>query len=288
MIVDVHHPFRVVSDASDTAIGAVLLQEDDTWEWYPVGYTSRRFRREESNYTIMERERLAAIYALRIWRLYLFNHFELVTDNQGARVVCLNSKKNLTKREARWIKFLVDYNVEIVRRPGKDNMADPFSRITDEGNDQVTSHSESHFCSATDCNDYEDNVVSDVGETEVSVCAEPKFKGLLAEFEWNSKDKKMERTIDRLKRNPKLEDPNSWNSLEERLYLQTDVRQRMCIPAGPLCQELLKLCHDIPSSGHPGRDRTYSSLARSFFWPRMSQYVKRHSDLWPYLSQYIP
>ena len=227
MIADVHRPFRVVSDASDTAIGAVLLQQDDAGEWHPVAYTSRRFRPEESNYTIMERETLAAIHALRVWRLYLFNHFELATDNQG--VVYLNSKKNLTKREARSIEFLADYDVEIVHRPGKENMADPLSRITDEGNDQVNRCSESHSCLATDSNNDEDayDVLSDVGGTEVSICAEPKFKGLLAEG--YSKDKKMKRTIDRLKRNPKLEDPYFWNSLEERLYLRTDGRQRSCV-----------------------------------------------------------
>ena len=44
-----------------------------------------------------------------------------------------DSKKNLTKREARWIEFLVDYDVEIVHRPGKENMADPLSRILTKG-----------------------------------------------------------------------------------------------------------------------------------------------------------
>ena len=71
MIADVHRPFRVVSDASDTAIGAVLLQEDAAGEWHPVAYTSRRSRPEESNYTKMERETFAAIHPLRVWRLYL-------------------------------------------------------------------------------------------------------------------------------------------------------------------------------------------------------------------------
>ena len=134
----------------------------------------------------MERETFAAIHALRVWRLYLFNHFELVTDNQD--VMYLNSKKNLMKREARWIEFFADYDVEIVHRPEKENMAHPLSRITDERNDQVTSHSGSHSCSATDGNDYEDDVRSDAGVTEVSVCAESKFKGHLAEG--YSKDKK--------------------------------------------------------------------------------------------------
>ena len=137
----------------------------------------------------------------------------------------------------------------------------------------MTGHSESHSCPATDAKNYEDDVLSDEGVTEVSVCAEPKFKGLLAEG--YSKDKKVKRTIAWLKRNPKLEDLNFWNSLEERLNLRTDGRQSLCSSAGPLRLELVKLCHDIPSSGHPGRDRTYSRPARSFFWPRMSQYVKR-------------
>ena len=48
-IADVNRPFRVVSDASDTAIGGVLLQQDDVGEWHPVAYTSRRLRPEESN-----------------------------------------------------------------------------------------------------------------------------------------------------------------------------------------------------------------------------------------------
>ena len=57
-----------------------------------------------------------------------------------------------------WIEFLADYDVEIVHRPGKENMADPLSRITDEGNDQVNRCSESHSCLATDSNNDEDDV----------------------------------------------------------------------------------------------------------------------------------
>ena len=85
----------------------------------------------------------------------------------------------------------------------------------------------------------------------------------------------MRHIIQRIKRNPKLQDPYFWNAQEEKLYFLSDGVRRLCIPAGLLRLELLKLCHDVPSSGHPGRDRTYSRLARSYYWPRMSQYVKR-------------
>ena len=70
----------------------------------------------------------AAMHALRVWRLY--NHFQLVTDNQG--VAYLQTKKNLSKREARWAELLAEFDVEIVHRPGRENLADPLSRITRE------------------------------------------------------------------------------------------------------------------------------------------------------------
>ena len=87
----------------------------------------------------------------------------------------LNSKKNLAKRdlEARLIEFLADYDVEIVHHPGKENMGDPFLRITDEGNNQMTSHSESHSCLVTDGYDDEDDVLIDMGVTDASVYPDP-------------------------------------------------------------------------------------------------------------------
>ena len=66
MIADVHRPFRVVSDASDTAIGAFYYKKM-TLRSGPCCVHFRGFRPEESNCTIMERETLAAIHALRVW-----------------------------------------------------------------------------------------------------------------------------------------------------------------------------------------------------------------------------
>ena len=115
----------------------------------------------------------------------------------------------------------------------------------------------------------------DLRTAEVSVSVEPRFQEQLTTG--FSRDKKMRHIIQRIKRNPKLQDPYFWNAQEKKLYFLSDGVRRLCIPAGPprLRLELLKLCYDVPSSGHPGRDRTYSRLARSYYWPRMSQYVKR-------------
>ena len=46
----------------------------------PVAYTSRRLRPEERNYHANEREALAVVHALRVWKTYLFKHLQLQTD----------------------------------------------------------------------------------------------------------------------------------------------------------------------------------------------------------------
>ena len=102
-LADVSKPFRVVTDASDIAIAGVLLQRDNQSEWHPVAYTSRRLRPEEKNYHANERETLAVVHALRVWKTYLFSSFELVTDNQA--VAYLQSRKSLSKRELRWLEL---------------------------------------------------------------------------------------------------------------------------------------------------------------------------------------
>ena len=76
-------PFRVVTDASDCAVGGVLLQEEEAGQWHPVAYTSRRLSAAERNYHAMERETLAVVHALRVWKLYLYNSFEVLTHNMG-------------------------------------------------------------------------------------------------------------------------------------------------------------------------------------------------------------
>ena len=56
-----NRPFEVVSDASDTAIGAVLLQDK-----HPIVFESRKLSKAELNCTITEKELLGVMHALRV------------------------------------------------------------------------------------------------------------------------------------------------------------------------------------------------------------------------------
>ena len=122
-------PFIVVTDASDFAVAGVLLQQESHDCWHPVAYTSRKLTSAERNYMASERETLAVIRALQSWRIYLFQHFDLVTDNMG--VIHLWTKPTLTKREARWVEFLGDFDFTVRHTPGAQNVADSSSRHPD-------------------------------------------------------------------------------------------------------------------------------------------------------------
>ena len=59
----------MTTNASDFSMGAVVSQ---VWEYgeHPIAYESRKMNAAEMNYPIHERELLAVIYALRVWRHY--------------------------------------------------------------------------------------------------------------------------------------------------------------------------------------------------------------------------
>ena len=55
-------PFKVIADASQTAVGAVLMQDH-----HPVCYASRKFIPAELNYSVTDQEALASIHAIQLW-----------------------------------------------------------------------------------------------------------------------------------------------------------------------------------------------------------------------------
>jgi transposase InsO family protein len=120
-------PFHIVSDASDYAIGAALLQMRDNTE-HPVRYWSRTLTPAERNYSTTEKEALAVISALKIFRVYILGrHVRLYTDHQALKQVFSDPQPN--GRRARWIATFQEYDVEIRHRPGAKNLlADSLSR----------------------------------------------------------------------------------------------------------------------------------------------------------------
>ncbi|TYK15859.1 reverse transcriptase [Cucumis melo var. makuwa] len=76
-IADVTKPFEVETDASDYALGGVLLQNG-----HPIAYESQKLNVAERRYTVSEKDMLAVVHCLRAWRQYLLgSSFVVKTDN---------------------------------------------------------------------------------------------------------------------------------------------------------------------------------------------------------------
>ena len=75
-------PFIVTTDASNYAIGAVLSQ-GIIGQDKPICYASRTLNTSEINYSSIEKELLAIVWATKYFRLYLIgNHFTIITDHK--------------------------------------------------------------------------------------------------------------------------------------------------------------------------------------------------------------
>nr|GEX13524.1 reverse transcriptase domain-containing protein [Tanacetum cinerariifolium] len=93
-----------------------------------IAYASRQLRKNEENYTTDDLELGAVVFALRLWRYYLYGtKCTVYTDHKSLQYIL--DKKELNMRQRRWIELLSDYDCVIRYHPGKANVvADALSR----------------------------------------------------------------------------------------------------------------------------------------------------------------
>ena len=125
---DVDRPFILRTDASETGIGAVLLQEFDD-EKFPVAFASRKLLDRETRYSTIERECLAVVWAVQKFEAYLYGReFVLEVDHEPLRT--LRRGKLANGRVLRWALALQSYRYRVQAIKGKENVgADYMSRI---------------------------------------------------------------------------------------------------------------------------------------------------------------
>nr|GEY00123.1 reverse transcriptase domain-containing protein [Tanacetum cinerariifolium] len=113
-------PFELMCDASDFAVGAVL---------WPLHYANKTMTEAEANYTTIEKEILAVVYAFEKFHSYLFMNKSIVyTDHSALKY--LFAKKDAKARLLRWILLLKEFDFKVVDTKGAENYtADHLSRL---------------------------------------------------------------------------------------------------------------------------------------------------------------
>ncbi|GKA46769.1 retrotransposon protein, putative, ty3-gypsy subclass [Tanacetum coccineum] len=115
--------FVVYYDASHKGLGAVLMQKEKV-----IAYASRQLKIHEKNYTTHDLELGVVVFALKMWRHYLYStKYVVFTDHKSLQHII--DQKELKMRQRRWLELLSDYDCELRYHPGKANVvADALSR----------------------------------------------------------------------------------------------------------------------------------------------------------------
>ena len=113
--------FIILCDASNTGIGCVLCQLDDEGNERPIFYHSQKLNKAQRNYSVTERECLAAVVGVKKFRPYVEGQqFKIITDH--ASLKWLMNQKDLSGRLARWSLKLQGFVFTIEHRKGTQNV----------------------------------------------------------------------------------------------------------------------------------------------------------------------
>ena len=238
----------VETDASGFALGAVLFQTDEHGESRPVAFTSRKLNSAEQNYPTHEQELLAVVHALRTWRYYLDGtHFIVYTDHATLRHFPTQPK--LTRRQARWMELLQEYDFDFKYKRGSDNIVpDALSRRPDHQEPpQVNLHS-------------------------LDIMLDPGLR---------------QRLVDSYADDPQLgpiyksclegSTPPRYCLVDGLLCVSRKGHTLACIPKkSDIRLSLLHDAHDSAIAGHLGFDKTYDALRRTVYWPQIARDTRQY------------
>jgi hypothetical protein len=257
-------PTRLEVDASDGAISGILSQTQPDKSLHPIAFMSRKMTPAERNYGIGEKELLAIIHSVRVWRHYLEGlrqPFEIYSDHKNLEY--FRTARVLTRRQARWSEHLNSHKYILIHRPGEENgKADALSRRPDliEGGKAAEATAETLLRPLR----LWGTTPRDQGDT-------PTLLDRIREA--TTTDEALQDRIARLNSPDPTNDPEQshYETRDGLLYYQG----RLCVPnSNAIKISILQIAHDGLTTGHPGREKTLKLVARDYHWPGMGPFIR--------------
>lgn len=243
------------TDASKVGIGGILMQRSGKdGPFQPVAFYSRQNSPEERNFHAFELETLAVVCSLKKFRVYLLGKkFRIVTDCSALRSTF--SKRDLIPRVARWWLLLQEFDCAIEYRPGtKMTHVDALSRNPVQESENFASLDQYPGVMSITSHDWLHTL--QLGDTELRrirdiLMSNMDTDGLnYIKDNYVMRDDKLYRCIDGDKEN-----------------------LRWVVPKGARWQ-LCRLNHD--EIGHFGVEKTLERIKKSYWFPKMSKFVKKY------------
>ncbi|KAG3011197.1 hypothetical protein PC119_g13289 [Phytophthora cactorum] len=242
-VADQDRPFHVVCDASDFAIGCALMQHDQEGHDRGVYYQSRQLKPAERNYRVHDKDLLAIKYALTKFRVYLLGSGPFVVNTDHASLRTAVKSPHISQRMARWLSFFAEYDSRVEYKPGRLNVvAVALSRRPD------------YAVKTADANR--------IGVERVSAPSSSLIDDVKAAYASDADAKQLLSYASappdeaRWKLAPHLRARAHRYRVHEGLLLYSAVDDY------DLRMRIMYECHDAPTAGHPGREKTYLLLTR--------------------------
>ena len=245
--------FVIYSDASLKGLGCVLMQHGKV-----IAYASRQLKTHEQKYPTHDLELAAIVFALKIWRHYLYGEkCEIYTDHKSLKYIF--TQKELNMRQRRWLELIKDYDCTINYHPGKANVvADALSR-----KERLKQMIESKEL----IKEFEKLEL----EVSMSKATSDRLYTMTFQPELLDKIRKcQEHMMEQDKESLKGEESRSQKDDKGILRFSS----RIWIPnVTELKKEILQDAHSSTYSIHPGSTKMYQDLKKNFWWPGMKREI---------------